>query len=126
MKKSFISLGLQSNKYSSLCWMAMLSFLLDWKSIKKMRRSNYSSPLKNKINPLATHHRYKTYLLRHRRFSGYIQMQGFCFSVNGISPQSCLSNIAIKISHTIHECHDYISTYCILTAFLPLMFLIFF
>jgi len=29
--------------------MAMHGFLLDWKSVKKARRPNYISPLKNKL-----------------------------------------------------------------------------
>jgi len=64
--------------------MAMLCFLLDWKSVKKTSRPHYSSPLKNEINLLATHHRHKTYLLCRQRFCGYIQIQGFCFLVSMI------------------------------------------
>jgi len=79
----------------------MLCFLLDWKSVKKTSRPHYGSPLKNEINLLATHHRHKTYLLCRQRFSGYIQIQGFCFfSVNDTSPWSCLENIVITISLT--------------------------
>jgi len=48
MKKKFIR-GLQSNKYGSLRRMAMHGFRLDCKSVKKTRRPNYSSPLKNKL-----------------------------------------------------------------------------
>jgi len=37
------------NKYGSLSRMTMFGFLLDWKSVNKTRRPNYSSPLKNKL-----------------------------------------------------------------------------
>jgi len=40
--------------------MAVLGFLLDWKSVKKTSWPNYGSRLKNKSSPLVTHHRYKS------------------------------------------------------------------
>jgi len=46
---------------------------------------------------LTTHHRHKTYLLCRHTFSGYKFM---FFSIYYISPQSCLTNIVIKISLT--------------------------
>jgi len=48
MKKNFIKPRLTIEQIQQ-CRMAMHGFLLDWKSVKKTRRPNYISPLKNKL-----------------------------------------------------------------------------
>ena len=91
--------------------MATLGFLLDWKSIKKTSRPNYSSPLKNKLIPLATHHRHDTYLCCGHRFSGYIQIQGFCVLVSMIYSISEELFEEYCNQDQPHECYYYISTH---------------